>query len=319
MKVMNHCARPAVLLAVLTLTMSCSTWQDTRIPGLANESVRLTEMDEVPPLSSIQEEIRLQYAKALNEIPDIKADLVNFPNARALTPQTGMATFSGRTQLVQTDSGNFLAVFPFTGKSTLTPNFGVSSRATGVQDSVLNFSISPIVPSRSSRFSKIGEGDYLAKMISAMFKEHAALQQGPPGAPKITNREITVSTTFTVVQTFDGGLGVRFLPSGSDADSVAGSPAFGAQRQQTGRYKLDLKIPLVVPEVGDTRRIYESRLAPNGAWITIERPYSRESLDQLGGMERDQELENAPSGTGAPGPAAGTRRVPMFIEKEYEQ
>ena len=305
-----------VLPAVTPFLIGCSILQDTRIPGVVDVDSTFTEIDHVPSVSEVQEAIREQYAKALSAIPSIKNDPENFPNADGLNPQTGVARFSGKTQLIQTDSGNILGVFPFTGYagSTLSPNFGISSKATGIQDCTLSFSIDPNTPT-SGNSRQIGESDYLAKKIKSLFEEVARLKKGSATDPRITTRELMLSTTFSIARTLNGGLGVSFLPSTDDIDSLAGAPLLGAQSLKIGTYKVDIKIPMVVASVGDSRRIYEGVFDPsNGRLLMVERPYEKDAARAILGSFR-----RGSAGVLFVDPGANDDTLPLFVEPENER
>jgi len=269
--------RHAVLVLALLAGAGCSMLQESHVPGTKNKGKDITKMDPIP-ISDVMTALKIQLGEAFEELDSIKKRHSKNPAVQGLNPRVGTGSFSGTTQLVQTDAGNVMAIIPFTGYtgSTLTPNFGLSSKATSVQSTTLSFSFDPRHEKRLGRNSSTAEsldvGSYIKDSMTAAFEQLATI----PGnyEPKLTNRELKLSVTFTVLRTLNAGLGIKIVPSAPDLDSVTSNPALGSNRQQTGTYKLDLTIPLVTPEPRDPKRIIHGVVDQEGTIYLIDRPYT---------------------------------------------
>ncbi|MCA8949061.1 MAG: hypothetical protein KDE27_06150 [Planctomycetes bacterium] len=304
---------PYAAAVVALLLPACSLMHQSMVPGIENEL--LTPVDKVPPVSAVIQEIRAQLARAFRVIDSrVQAEQAAKNVAEGLTPQEGEGTFTGTTQLVETDSGNIAAVFPFSGYagSSLTPNFGVSKAATSSQQTKIDFSFVPAELANMPA-SETKDG-YVARALVATFDQLLAVPN--VSAKGLANRTVETTITFAVALNGSAGLGVSLLPStdmrspSRDLRTVGGDPLLGTSARQMGTYELTLEIPLIRPKTSDDRRIYEGRVRFDGAVYLEERPWT--SAD-------DSRMRSAFS---VPGPVVPFRTVddaPALLQRYGER
>ena len=289
------------IFVITTVSSGCVTTLPSPINGITSGGE--SEAENFIPISSVISELKRQVQLAYTHVPYIKKRHRDNQAAKGLNPQTGTGTFGGSTQIVRTNSGNVLAIIPFTGYegSTLSPNFGISSTATSIQGTTLLFSVSPVFAKESASFSSwsnidlesidaslaptVDETDTLTLMLVTAFEEIASTPDMPGDQPylvdaALTNRELNFELGFRVVRKNEGGLGVKLVPSGPDVDSISSAPALGGSDSRTGNYSLTLKIPLVTPQPSDPKRLLHGTIGSANVLI-IDRPYTTDWWNKL--------------------------------------
>jgi hypothetical protein len=288
------------LVALLHGT-GCSTFAPARIPGLDNEPYKLVEMERVPRVSEVTAAVRREIQAAYARVPQIRAKYMVEKGGPAcgLTPKQAAIVFSGKTQLVQSESANVAAVFPFTGYagSTLTPNIGISSSATSTQETTLSFSLMPKlrvgnetvggtdwlyldVEGETTETVLPVDAGFVTRMLDATFDQIASGYADVPPSDGVamtrSDREIKLTTTFQVALSADAGVGFELKPSTPDINSVKSAPLLGSSHKPTGTYTLSVTIPLVTPQTQDPKRILGGVSLASGSALFLDQPFTQE-------------------------------------------
>lgn len=218
------------------------------------------------PVSLFVQEIRRQLQAAYDHVPYIKKKFIGNESARGLNPQTGTGEFSGKTQLIQTKTGNILAIIPFTGYlgPTLFPTFILSPSATSIQQATIKFKTIPkgididLSKIDLTKTPLIKKNDIITKIFVDMFNKLASIPNSSEFVPKvnakaqisnyaeakIVNDKLTLNLTFTVMQEGESGLGMTIIPSAPGLDSITSEHLLGVSNEREGMYTLELVIPL---------------------------------------------------------------------------
>lgn len=309
---------PYLLAAGLFLS-GCAIHHHSRVPGIHEDAYTVVEVDDVPPVAAVLEAIQIQMARAYANLPDALRVEENKSSSSGkpvykYAPKGGSGTFTGVTQLLETDSGNLLGILPFTGYlgSTLSPALGLSAQATSTQTTTLIFSF-PSWPERFATDPDEPVGTTIQNALEAAFQELANSLGNPGASEGFANRELRLSIAFSVVRTSGGTLGVEIVPPAPDLNAIGGAPLLGTNQQRTGTYTVELRIPLITPDSADPKRILAGRYTPGGEFYLIERPFERERhqdlisamVQRVFGRSGDQSREprRAPGGEAEPGQA----------------
>lgn len=263
----------SLLLGPIALGLSgCTAPMYRNIPELGPVH-KLVRVDEVPALANVMKEVRIQVGKAFRKFAKARQEADNPDAMAALEPKAGTMKFVGKTQLVNTGSGNLSAVFPFSGYtgSTLTPNFGVSTTATSSQQTTLESAYDPVALAAAVPAEQLD--GYVTRALDTAFEQ--LVESVDKNGAGVSNRSLSLELVFMIAKSDSNGLGVSFIPSAPDLDSIGSGnpPMLGRARTRMGTYTLTIDVPFWTPTAGDQKTILTG--VSNGeAFYLIERPYT---------------------------------------------
>lgn len=278
-------------ISCLAVLGGCAAVQEAPVPGLGSESARPEVYEEISE-SDVLAALKCQMTRGFLRVNKLKSASSYSENANAakFVFKSGSGTLAGKMSSLVTNGAAINVVFPFSGfdGTNAKPNIGRTSASTAASEVKTTFNIEPTVGPQDFELCLTLEkegvevGDFVTNAIVGAFTSAMDVPKSPSGkpyGPPLTTSVIEVSTSFTILRMDAGGFALKVVPSAPRVDE--GNAVLTRIQDRTDVYTVTTKLPTLVGEKSDSRRLHFCRAGVTGKRVCVEEPFTVERYEEL--------------------------------------